>query len=1366
MTYQPAQLQDLIRAIDEVLGKSSPRLPWVMSGEADQQRRVLEETRRYLAQMQQQGTPTAGSALAHDPMNQGYAVPLSPTSPAESAQQVLQAMLQEMTYLRTTVMQPLRNDLEVLYRQRDRLLQEIHELESQRQQAVLTDATPPPAATLPAADQQRLISEFLQTLMSRLQADLSGQVAQMLTEIEAQAAGAGASVAEPHRPSAASETSDPAVPLSATEVPALTPAERLQQIQRIQAQSDQLLLKLDNSLRVIFESLQSNIETYQESLSLGLDKMNTLGQQGESIFAAMVNRLAEQLSREASHYLQASIQDAEWQPATSLPQSSARPPAPQPTTEPAAEQWPPASLETAASPSRPQSDSLDPIDQLLSELEDELTVFQVPEPVSDEELTVFQVPEPDSDEELTVFQVPEPSPESGAADRVASESESDPMPADTRPMGSTAYPGLLDEIDDLEALELLTQELERLELASVPELPELEDDAEFASLDDGDGDLTMFQIDESAMTDFPPDGPLGDPRTVLQVDAEEAEETEEIEDAEDAEEASVSPGLSIEDLDSALDLLGQISTQLDAELEQAGSTDGPDSADLTTGFGLDADSVSSTDSYDELDAFYESLFGIDAAGATGETAETADEEPVDQHLSDAEQRSLVQSTPDLTDVAEPGSVSEGESDLPDLSGSTDLTNLSDTPPIDAELGSLDSLDQALFGGQADPASDAADATDAAIASPSVDELVDLLSEFMNVPAAAAAAEAAAGEIAEPAEPTAQTESSALQLPHSTAPHSTAPHSTERSPEAVEHLLFGESPEPPPAEEPDGGLSSTQPNKPEVIRSLNDLLQLMAAESAEESAVGLPANGLATDAEDRYEPANPGEDLLGGDDVLSSPRPDVQVTQTTLEQLAADLSDLEGLAADAFSTDLAALSSSAAAPATDVSETNSETDSETSVSFTDSLTDWGQFPQEPLRESPDPFPAAGSAADPTDEGQSYWQGSSSAQNAPTEEDLFISSLFPVEDGSDDEMTLLLDGPPPGLSTPLPEKAIAPLTTPESLADWVNALDETELPPDREDLSLSDFQAVMQTEPAPVAPLDGMGAIADVQTPLHPADQSSLVEESLVDSFADDFSDDFSGDFSSDFSGDLLAEDLFSGLEGSDPVVSGLEGFGPGSAAVSPAVSPTEAPPAAPAATPSDTPAENVGLASASLDEFSADFAVPASPAPSQGVPANSPDLAPPPAIPNSLEDLFAELPPAPQPSPRQPSVPPPSDSLPDSILENLSLSVPAPPPGEAAFTLSGLESLFEDLPSVGEVTPVPPPGSPSTNLTAADLTSLFDDAEPAPATDLGNPVNPVDEAQPADSTDSSSEAKKKSSNPPNPCEPRGFGRLQPNTRRPQ
>ncbi|MFQ3627388.1 MAG: hypothetical protein SNJ81_07425, partial [Cyanobacteriota bacterium] len=1029
----------------------------------------------------------------------------------------------------------------------------------------------------------------------------------------------------------------------------------------------------------------------------------TLGQQGESIFAAMVNRLAEQLSREASHYLQASIQDAEWQPATSLPQSPVRPPAEPPATE----QWPPASLETAAPSPRPQSESLDPIDQLLSELEDELTVFQVPEP--------------DLDEELTVFQVPEPSQESGTAERKPAETEAeskpDPIPADTRPMGSTAYPGLLDEIDDLEALELLTQELERLELASVPELPELEDDAEFAALDDGDEDLTMFQIDESVMTDLPTDEPLGDPRTVLQVDAEEAEESEQAE-----EESPTGPSLSIEDLDSALDLLGQISTQLDAELEQAEPTDTPDSDGLTTGFGGDADAA--TQSYDELDAFYESLFGIDAAGSVGEAADPADKEPVDQHLSDAEQRSLVQPASDqATSQATPATPNLAD----DSEDESDLSDLTDTRPIEAELGSLDSLDQALFGGQADPSIEAAEGADTAIASPSVDELVDLLSEFMNAPASAAAA----GEATEP-----------LEQPVSSEAQPPVP--AERSPEAVEHLLFGESPEPPRAQEPDDSLSSTKSHKPEVIRSLNDLLQLMAAESAEESAIGLPTNGLATDAEDRYEPANPDEDLLGSDDVLASPRPDVQVNQTTLEQLAADLSDLEGLAADAFSADLAALSSSAAPPPTPSLPSEPSNTPETSDIEADSRADWGR--------SPDPFPAAGSAAGIDDEGQSYWQSGAFSQNNPTEDDLFISSLFPVEDESDDEMTLLLDGPPPGLSSPPPEKANAPLTTPESLADWVNALDETELPPDREDLSLNDFQAVMQTEPVP---LDEMGAIASEQSSLHPA-QSPSQSLSQSPSSQDSLQDSFPDEFSADFSGDQLAEDLFAGLELSSLERSTAESSKPTASDTQSAVDST-------AEALSESPAENVGFDAASLDEFAADFVAPAPPAPSQGGSASQAEFASLSSVPDSLEDLFADLPPTPTPPP---SLPQSSSSLTDSILENLSLSVPAPPPGEAAFTLSGLESLFEDLPSVGEVTPVPPPESPSPSLTAADLTSLFDDADPTPAADAVDPATPPDEAQRADLIDSSSEAKKKSSNPPNLGEPRGFGRLQPNTRRPQ
>ncbi|RMF62455.1 MAG: hypothetical protein D6742_20095, partial [Cyanobacteria bacterium J069] len=947
MTYQPAQLQDLIRAIDEVLGKSSPRLPWVMSGEADQQRRVLEETRRYLSRMEQQGGGNAGSALAHDPMNQGYAVPIAPTSPAESAQQVLQAMLQEMSYLRTTVMQPLRNDLEVLYRQRDRLLQEIHELESQRQQSLLTDAAPPAAATLPAADQQRLISEFLQTLMGRLQSDLTGQVAQMLTEIETQTLRDSQSDPYGNRPAASQDSLESPPSYSSTETPlaaaapTLTPAERLQQIQRIQSQSDQLLLKLDSSLRVIFESLQSNIETYQESLSLGLDKMNTLGQQGESIFAAMVNRLAEQLSREASHYLQASIQDAEWQPATgSLPQSQAA------ATNHPAEQWPPAALVTPPSTAAEQTPApIDPIDQLLSELEEDLEA----------DLTVLQAPtaafDQDFDEELTVFQVPEPS-------------SAEPIAVDTRPMSAAGASSLLDELDDLEALDLLTQELENLELAAVPELPELEELEDLEGLEGESEDLTMFQIDESVVTHIQDEEPEAEALTIFQID-EAATDEEPI--------ALTGTGLSIEDLDSALDLLGQISTQLDAELEQTESAPAELDADLEAEMAaaLDAADPDANAAYDDLDAFYESLFGVDADAPPSEVADA--EGIVDRHLSDAEQRAIAanlaweQPIVPFDALGIPAAETVETVEIAETVETVETDETVET--VETGLGSLDDLEGDLFGGQADPATDPVGncstvPSEAATpsASPTVDELVELLGEFIN-PAAAA-----------PVEPEEQTQ---LQSSPPLAPFEQP---SERSPETVEHLLFGESPEPPPAdlEEADFSLNAPQAktSKPEVIRSLNDLLQFMATDSVLEPAPGTPTSGLAADADDRYEPANPSEDLLGTEDDLSSSRPEVQVNHQTLEQLAADLSGLEGLAADRFTDDLFSLGSPSTAA-------NVSTNAAPSA-------DWSL---------PDLPPEAG---------QSYWQ-----EGADSEDDLFIANLFPVAEESD-EVTLLLDGPPPGLS----------------------------------------------------------------------------------------------------------------------------------------------------------------------------------------------------------------------------------------------------------------------------------------------------------------------------------------------------------------
>ncbi|NJL36429.1 MAG: hypothetical protein HC899_06420 [Leptolyngbyaceae cyanobacterium SM1_4_3] len=158
MTPQKAQIQALINDIDGVLGKASPRLPWVMSGDATQQRQVLEQTRNYLVSLQQQvsasefepNSPGSDliaygssmpSGLNREPQpGQGAAV--------ESAQQVLQAVLEEMNYLRANVMQPLRSDLDEMNQRRDSLIQELKQLEAERQQYAL-----------PQAD-QRLTAEF------------------------------------------------------------------------------------------------------------------------------------------------------------------------------------------------------------------------------------------------------------------------------------------------------------------------------------------------------------------------------------------------------------------------------------------------------------------------------------------------------------------------------------------------------------------------------------------------------------------------------------------------------------------------------------------------------------------------------------------------------------------------------------------------------------------------------------------------------------------------------------------------------------------------------------------------------------------------------------------------------------------------------------------------------------------------------------------------------------------------------------------------------------------------------------------------------------------------------------------------------
>jgi hypothetical protein len=306
---QKDQIQSLIADIDGLLNKANPRLPWVMASDTAHQRQVLERVRNFLVSLQRKVAidnsltqpRVRRDLMAHDiyyqqpsatqdePSTTGVAQP--------DAQQLLQSVVEEMSYLRANLMQPLQDDLEALRQQRESLTQEIRQLETQRQGYSLLQQQ---------NNQQHLSHELLQAYMGRLQDNLAQQINQAIASAQRPAAGSNALITDGR--------SSVALPGGAN-LPSLpNPAQHLEQVQQLQAQSDQMLMNLDVTLRTVFETLQRNVQGYQESLSQGVDRMHNLGQQGEMMFTALVNHLAQQLGREASSYLQTSAQLTELQP--------------------------------------------------------------------------------------------------------------------------------------------------------------------------------------------------------------------------------------------------------------------------------------------------------------------------------------------------------------------------------------------------------------------------------------------------------------------------------------------------------------------------------------------------------------------------------------------------------------------------------------------------------------------------------------------------------------------------------------------------------------------------------------------------------------------------------------------------------------------------------------------------------------------------------------------------------------------------------------------------------------------------------------------------------------------------------------------
>jgi hypothetical protein len=290
------QIQDLVAEIDGVL-RNDDR-PWILGGRVRQrQRQTLEHLRSALTRLggdlRQQATTSivnssATSLSASNLSATNLSEPALPGQPPRlkasaitygAAQTAIDTFTQDLQTLRTTLLQSLQTEVTSLQEQRDQLRREIQEMQRQA-----------PGQTMLS---EGMMQAFLQQLMLQLQERLSQQVlSQQTQQLASQPIGQAI------------------IGQSTLGGSSLAPIDQAQlqfaQIQHLHDQSETLVRQVDSTLTVFAHTLEQNMRTYQQALEKGLEKMHSMGQQGEVLFAEFVNRLADRLEAQASAYFLAS----------------------------------------------------------------------------------------------------------------------------------------------------------------------------------------------------------------------------------------------------------------------------------------------------------------------------------------------------------------------------------------------------------------------------------------------------------------------------------------------------------------------------------------------------------------------------------------------------------------------------------------------------------------------------------------------------------------------------------------------------------------------------------------------------------------------------------------------------------------------------------------------------------------------------------------------------------------------------------------------------------------------------------------------------------------------------------------------------
>ncbi len=306
----PQDLQSLLDDINNILLQASSRLPWQIPTEATKQRQVLERVRDYLANQQINLQANLDSSPPLDPrINQIIAQQvrqeiqelqatqgLTPSTNSGVNSGINSSDNSEGTYLenwgRSTLDNPLNLANSVDRANPDNPLGQLIQPTPQKSNIGIGGSRNLSSSF--SSDQQQEIMGSFAAMMQELQSNLHQQMQQAFAQINNQFVQL--------------RNNTPESPEAESQPGTLTEEERWEKMQLLQQKSDQLLLTIDSNQRIIFETLQRHLQTYQQSLTDKLAGMYQLGMQTEVVFTSLVQQLVQQMELELAGRQQAATQ--------------------------------------------------------------------------------------------------------------------------------------------------------------------------------------------------------------------------------------------------------------------------------------------------------------------------------------------------------------------------------------------------------------------------------------------------------------------------------------------------------------------------------------------------------------------------------------------------------------------------------------------------------------------------------------------------------------------------------------------------------------------------------------------------------------------------------------------------------------------------------------------------------------------------------------------------------------------------------------------------------------------------------------------------------------------------------------------------